>query len=108
MKEVKSPRKPLLYYYGIVLLIIFLFNLFIAPLLSENQVVEVDYGTFMDMIEEKRIGIVQVEDTQILFTDSAGTVVYKTGRWRTRRSPSGCTIRVPSSGGSSRNRLRRC
>ena len=79
MKEVKSPRKPLLYYYGIVLLIIFLFNLFITPLLSENQVVEVDYGTFMDMIEEKRIGIVQVEDTQILFTDSAGTVVYKTG-----------------------------
>ena len=79
MKEVKSPRKPLLYYYGIVLLIIFLFNLFITPLLSENQVVEVDYSTFMDMIEEKRIGIVQVEDTQILFTDSAGTVVYKTG-----------------------------
>ena len=79
MKEVKSPRKPLLYYYGIVLLIIFLFNLFITPLLSGQQVVEVDYGTFMDMIEDKRIGIVQVEDTQILFSDSEGTTVYKTG-----------------------------
>ncbi len=79
MKEVKSPQKPLIYYYCIVLLIIVLFNLLIAPLLSQSQVTEVDYGTFMDMIEQRDIGLVQVEDTQILFTDRAETVVYKTG-----------------------------
>ena len=53
MKEVKSPKKPLIYYYGIALLIILLFNLLIAPILVQGRVVEVDYGTFMDMIEEK-------------------------------------------------------
>ena len=79
MKEVKSPKKPLIYYYGIVLLIILLFNLFITPMLSQRQVIEVDYGTFMDMIEEQDIGVVQVEDTQILFTDKEETKVYKTG-----------------------------
>ena len=78
MKEVKSPRKPLLYYYGIVLLIILLFNLLVTPLLTANQVTMVDYGTFMDMIDDKDIGTVQVEDTEILFTDRAGTNVYQT------------------------------
>ena len=79
MKEVKSPKKPLIFYYCVVLLIILLFNAIVTPMLSKNQVVEVDYGTFMDMIEEKSIGAVQVEDNQILFTDKDGTVVYKTG-----------------------------
>ncbi len=79
MKEVKSPRRPLLYYYCIVLLIILLFNLLITPLLSQNQVVEVGYDTFMDMIDAKNIGVVQVEDTQILFTGKDGNMVYKTG-----------------------------
>ena len=79
MKEVKSPKKSLLYYSGIVLLIIFLFNILITPMISKNQVVEVDYGAFMDLIEEKNIGVVQVEDTQILFTDKEGAVVYRTG-----------------------------
>ena len=78
MKEVKSPRKPLLYYYGIVLLIILLFNLLVTPLLTANQVTMVDYGTFMDMIDDKDIGTVQVEDTEILFTDRAGTNIYQT------------------------------
>ena len=78
MKEVKSPKKPLIYYYGIVLLIILLFNLLITPLLSRQQVTDVDYGTFMDMIDDKDIGTVQVEDSQILFTDKEDTVVYKT------------------------------
>ena len=78
MKEVKSPKKPLIYYYCIVLLSILLFNMLITPMLTQNQVTEVDYGTFMDMIEEKNIGIVQVEDTQILFTDKDETLVYKT------------------------------
>ena len=79
MKEVKSPKKPLIYYYSIVLLIILLFNLLITPMLTRNQVVEVGYGTFMDMIDDRSIGVVQVEDDQILFTDKDGAVVYKTG-----------------------------
>ena len=78
MKEVKEPRKPLLYYYGIVLLIVLLFNLLVGPLLSQQQVVEVGYGTFMDMIDEGSIGLVQVEDTQIIFTDKERTTVYQT------------------------------
>ena len=79
MKEVKTPKKPLVYYYCIVLLIIFLFNILVTPLLTRNQVVEVDYGTFMDMIEVEDVGAVQVEDTQILFTDKDGSALYKTG-----------------------------
>ncbi len=79
MKEVKSPKKPLIYYYGIVLLIIFLFNLFLPPLLSRQQVNEVDYGTFMNMIDDKNIGLVQIEDSEILFTDKDETQVYQTG-----------------------------
>ena len=79
MKEVRSPKKPLLYYYCIVLLVIVLFNLIMAPLLSRSQVDEVDYNVFMDMIDAKNIGAVQVEDSQILFTDKSGDTVYKTG-----------------------------
>ena len=67
MKEVKSPRKPLIYYYGIVLLILLLFNLIVSPLLAQRQVKEVDYGTFMRMIEDGDIGEVEVNDAQILF-----------------------------------------
>lgn len=79
MKEVKSPRKPLLYYYGIVLLILFLFNMFVTPMIMENRVKEVDYGTFMNMTEDKNIGEVEISDSQILFTDKAETRIYKTG-----------------------------
>lgn len=79
MKEVKSPKRPLLYYYGIVLLMILLFNLLLTPMLSRGNVTEVDYGTFMDMIDEKDIGVVQVDDYQILFTDKDNTTVYETG-----------------------------
>lgn len=53
MKEIKSPKKPLIFYYGIVLLLIVLFNLIISPILMERQVMQVDYGTFMKMIEER-------------------------------------------------------
>ena len=79
MKEVKSPKKPLIYYYGIVLLVIILFNLVITPIISQHQVTEVDYDVFMEMIEEKDIGVVEVDDTQILFTDKDQTKIYKTG-----------------------------
>ena len=79
MKEVKSPKKPLIYYYGIVLAVIVLFNLFVTPIIQEHQVTEVDYGKFMTMIEEKSIGSVEVEDSQIIFTDKDTNKIYKTG-----------------------------
>ena len=80
MKEVKSPKKPLLFYYGITLLVILLFNFIVVPLLSQEEVVtEVDYSTFMRMIEEKQIGKVQVGSDQILFTDKDNQNIYATG-----------------------------
>lgn len=79
MKEVKSSKKPLIYYYGIVLLILMLFNMLVTPTLLRRQVVEVDYGTFMDMIAEENIGRVEVTDTQITFTDRDNSTIYKTG-----------------------------
>ena len=53
MKEVKSPKKPLIYYYGIALLLVLLFNLVVAPFLTRAAVEEVDYGTFMKMTEDE-------------------------------------------------------
>ena len=78
MKEVKSPKKPLIYYYGVVLLVLLVFNLVITPLLLKQEVSEVDYGTFMSMTESKNIGQVQVEDQQIVFTDKDEKNVYQT------------------------------
>lgn len=79
MKEVKSPKRPLLYYYGIVLLVVLLFNLIVTPFLTQAQIIEVDYGTFMQMIEDSDIGQVEVTDSEILFTDKDNTTVYQTG-----------------------------
>ncbi len=79
MKEVKSPKKPLIYYYVIVLVVLCIFNLFITPLMMRKSVTEVDYGTFMSMIDNKEIGRVQVEDSQIIFTDKDEETIYKTG-----------------------------
>ena len=80
MKEVKPPKKPLIFYYGIALLVIVLFNVIVSPLLVKARVTEVDYGTFMSMIEQKKIGNVEVEDDQIIFTDKDDAKkIYKTG-----------------------------
>ena len=80
MKEVKSPKKPLIFYYGIALLVIVLFNVIVSPLLVKARVTEVDYGTFMSMIEQKKIDNVEVEDDQIIFTDKDDAKkIYKTG-----------------------------
>ncbi len=79
MKEVKSPKKPLIYYYGIVLLIILIFNTVVSPLLTGAKVQEVDYGTFMKMIEDKDIGSVEIADSEIVFTDKSEEQIYKTG-----------------------------
>ena len=79
MKEVKSPKKPLIYYYGIALLVILVFNMVITPMLTRSQINEVDYGTFMKMIEDKQIGKVEVSSDEIVFTDKDNTKIYATG-----------------------------
>ena len=79
MKEVKTPKKPLLYYYIVALLVLLLFNFFAMPLLAQQQVEEVDYGTFMTMTENKEIGEVEIESNQIIFTNKDGSKIYKTG-----------------------------
>ena len=79
MKEVKTPKKPLAIYYTVVLLVLLLLNLVLVPWMSERQVKEVDYGTFMSMTEEKNIGRVDIESNQIIFTDKDETQVYRTG-----------------------------
>ena len=80
MQEVKKPRKPLIFYYTIALVILLLFNLLAMPYINAYQVKEVDYGTFMSMTEEQNIGKVEVMDNQIVFTDKAEENIYKTGR----------------------------
>ena len=79
MKEVKPSKKPLVIYYAIVLAVLLLLNLVLLPWMSERQVEEVDYGTFMTMTEEKNIGRVDIESNQIIFTDKEEKQVYKTG-----------------------------
>ena len=79
MKEVKPSKKPLAIYYAIVLAVLLLLNLVLLPWMSERQVEEVDYGTFMTMTEEKNIGRVDIESNQIIFTDKEEKQVYKTG-----------------------------
>lgn len=80
MNEVKRPQKPLMFYYGTMLLILFLFNLLALPMLTQRQIVEVDYGTFLTMTEEGQIGRVEIQqqNNRILFTDKDETRVYKT------------------------------
>ena len=79
MKEVKSPKKPLIYYYGIVLAVILLFNMVISPLIMSARVKEVDYGTFMKMTEDGNIGSVEISSSEIVFTDKDEQNIYKTG-----------------------------
>ena len=81
MNEVKRPKKPLIYYYSIVVLILLLFNFLAMPWIAQGQVREVDYGTFMDMAENHELGQVEVDqqENQIIFTNKEGTAIYKTG-----------------------------
>ena len=79
MNEVKTPKKPLIYYYGIVLIVLMLINLFVVPHLARMQIKEVDYGTFIQMTEQKQIGEVEVSDNEIVFTSKDGKQIYKTG-----------------------------
>ena len=79
MHEVKKPKKNLAYYYLIVMLAIMLFNAFAVPYIAEQQVEEVDYGTFMSMTEKGKIGQVEIQSNQIIFTNKDNTKIYKTG-----------------------------
>lgn len=81
MNEVKKPKKPLIFYYVLVLLILLLFNFLAMPWLMQRQVQQVDYGTFLEMAENKELGQVEVQQqtNQILFTNKDNTVIYKTG-----------------------------
>lgn len=79
MNEVKKPKKSLMFYYGIALAIVLLFNLVIMPTLAEKQIKEVDYGTFMTMTSEGNIGKVEIQSNRIVFTDKTNENYYKTG-----------------------------
>ena len=79
MNEVKTPKKPLIFYYGIAMVVLLLLNMLVMPLITQHQVEEVDYGTFIKMTESKEIGQVEIEDNQILFTNKDKSKIYKTG-----------------------------
>ena len=81
MKEVRSPQKPLIYYGLIVMAVLLLFNMLITPMIAQHQVKEVDYGTFVQMAEDKDLGLVEVDETenQVVFTNKEGTAIYKAG-----------------------------
>ena len=80
MNEVKSPKKPLIYYYLAAILLVVLFNMLAMPWLAEHQIQEVDYNTFVSMTEKKEIGKVEIQqqNNRILFTKADGSTVYKT------------------------------
>ena len=80
MNEVKNPKKNLMTYYGIVLLLLLLFNLLVVPAVAERQIQEVDYNTFVSMTEEQKIGKVEIQtqENRILFTSKDEKTIYKT------------------------------
>ena len=80
MNEVKSPKKPLIYYYLAAILLVVLFNMLAMPWLAEHQIQEVDYNTFVSMTENKEIGKVEIQQqsNRILFTDKDEKAIYKT------------------------------
>lgn len=82
MNEVKSPKKPLFFYYGIALLVVVLLNMLFIPWLMERQIKEVDYGTFMTMIEEQNVGLVEISETEnhITFTNNEKSQIFRTAR----------------------------
>ena len=85
MNEVKTPKKPLIVYYAIAILVVLLINTLLVPMVSQARVKYVDYGTFIQMTEEDKISEVQVQDNQIIFVtkeDEANknAVYYRTGK----------------------------
>ena len=96
MKQVQKPKKPLIVYYLIVLAVLLLFNFFVFPAMTGTHIEEVDYGTFLNMVEEKQVSKVQLEGETIYFTDKSDTPVqYETTRFEdpdlvNRLQESGC------------------
>ena len=80
MNEVKKPKRPLIFYYSIVLLVIMLINIFVMPEIAQHQIKEVDYNTFWKMVESGDIGQVEIQDNRILFTSKDEKKIYKTGK----------------------------
>ena len=76
MQQVKPPKKPLIFYYCIVLVIMILLNTFLFPSILKQQIEEVDYGTFLNMLDEKEVAVVQVEQDYIYFTDKEEEPTY--------------------------------
>ncbi len=79
MKEVKAPKKPIISYYVIILAVMLIFNFFVMPGIAKSRIKEVSYDEFMDMTLNKEIGKVEVQQNQILFTDTEEKNIYKTG-----------------------------
>ena len=81
MKEVRPPKRPLIFYYCVAMLVLLLFNFLAMPWMAKQQVREVDYGTFMDMAEDHQLGQVEIQEAenQIVFTDKEQTAIYTAG-----------------------------
>ena len=96
MQQVKKPKKPLIFYYCVVLLVMVLLNTIVVPSLLKTQIKEVDYGTFLTMLNDKEVDTAQVEDDVIYFTDKAekqqaySTVVFNDPDLVDRLYNSGC------------------
>ena len=80
MKEVRPPKRPLIFYYCVAMLILLLFNFLAMPWLAQRQIQEVDYNTFVEMLEDGQVGLVQLQEQEnrVLFTNTEETAVYKT------------------------------
>ena len=96
MKKVQKPRKPLIVYYLIVLAVLIVFNFIVFPMMTRGNIEEVDYGTFLTMVDEKQVSKVQLEGETIYFTDKSETPQqYETTRFEdpdlvNRLQESGC------------------
>ena len=80
MNEVKPPKRPLIFYYCVAVLILLLFNFLAMPWMAQRQIQEVDYNTFVEMLDEQQVGLVQLQEQEnrVLFTNREETAVYKT------------------------------
>lgn len=76
MKEVKKQKKPLIFYYVVAMVVLLLLNTFVFPKILDQQITEVDYGTFLKMLENKEVDTVQIEEDYIYFTDKSDNPVY--------------------------------
>lgn len=79
MQEMKPPKKPFVFYYVIALVVLLLVNFLLIPQLKSQKVQEVDYSTFLNMVDQGQVGYVNIGENQITFTDGSGQNIFKTG-----------------------------